>query len=475
MRNNFLYSVTVAIAAVSLFFTACQDEVSSIGGSITSSEVTINIDSLEFQLDAKTIQAPAFESRSAFTLLGSINVPEYGELNCSYVTQFLPAESFQIPDSITPALIDSAKIILSIPKPYITGDTLAPQQLTVFDLTQQLPSDISADFNPEGYYNASAPLAKRSYTLSGYEYTDSSFIASSTVEVPVALPKQRGQELYAKYLSDPEMFVWPQDFAEYWPGIYTAPSFGKGSIAAVQQTSVYLYYPYSARVTSTNEDGETVVTYEQRADSTCVLTTAPEVISNVNINFTPSKQLDGLIAQGKSIITTPGGYAVSFRFPAEEILSTYWSGEYDLGVINNMVFSLPAKPISNAYGIGVPPALLLVKTSEMDAFFAEGKVPDNQSAFYSSYSSDAGSYTFSSMRDYIVNLKNKGLAAITDDDVDFTLIPVQVTTEDYTDPTTGVASTQVTSAVPFILRPTMVELDTQAASIIFTYSNQTLN
>lgn len=474
IKNNIFSRLTVAFATVSLFFAACDDDVSNIGDSITSTEVAIHVDSLSYNLKASVIQAPIFESRSSYTLVGSIDIPEYGKLDCSYVTQFLPTENLNLPDTINADKIDSVKMILTVPKRYITGDTLAPQQLKTFALTKQLPADISYNFRPDGYYEPSSPLGVENYTLAGYTYGDSTFIQSSAIEVKTKLPVALGRELVKKYSSDPDMFVWPDRFAQYFPGVYVTPSFGKGCVAPVSSTTVYAYFPYTKTTSDIDSEGNATIKNEVAADSICLMTTAPEVLSSVNIDYEPSDYLKNMVADGRSIITTPGGYAVSFEFPTKAILQDYWNKEYDLGVINNMKFSIPAKVVNNSYGIGLPPALLLVKTSEMDSFFAEGRLPDNLTSFTSVYSSDNQCYTFSGMRQYIVNMKEKGEASITADDVEFSLIPVTVSTEDYTDSSTGQQLTAVTSITPYIIMPTMVELDTEHAEIVFTYSNQTI-
>lgn len=473
IRNKLYGCLTVALATVSLLFGACNDDVSGIGNSISSSEITIHIDSVYYRLDARTVAAPAFESRSAYTLLGSIRVPEYGALDCSYVTQFLPAESLNIPDSITADDVDSVKMILTVPKTYITGDTLAPQQMRVFSLTRQLPSDISANFNPEGYYDPSTPLSTKSYTLSGYSFNDSTYLSSKNVQVKAIMPVQLGRDVFEAYATNPDIFIWPEQFAMRWPGIYVEPSFGKGCIAPVQNTSIFAYYPKTVTTTAT-VDGEQQVINKVVADSVCMFTTAPEVLSSVNITYQPSENLHNMVADGKSIMTTPGGFTVEFTFPAKDILNEYWKEEYDLGVINNLIFSIPAKLINNSYGLGLAPALLMVKTSELDSFFSEGRLPDNKSSFTSIFSSDTNSYTFSSMRQYIVDLKAKGEENITPEDVEFTLVPVTVSTEDYTDNSTGNLVTVVTAITPYIIMPTMAELDTENSLIIFTFSNQTL-
>lgn len=472
MKNKIYGGMTVALATVSLFITACEDEISTIGNSISSSDVTINVDSITTRLAAHSIDAPAFESRSGFTMLGSIDVPEYGSLKCSYVTEFLPAETLSIPDTITPEKIDSVKLILSVPKIYITGDTLAPQQLTAYMLNRQLPADVKGDFDPAGYYDAGKPAAVKNYTLSGYTFGESTYGSNSNVKVKAKLPLEFGRDLVEQYRDHPDLFVWPQEFAKYCPGVYVENSFGKGCVAPVQTSSVYLYYPKTKTDADYDENGNIQYTTTVVADSVCAMITAPEVLSNVSIDYRPSELLQNAVAEGRSIITTPGGYAVSFRFPAEEILDRYWSDDYDLGVINNMIFSIPAKTIGNQYGIEPAPSLLMVKTSEMATYFAEGKLPDNVTSFYSNYSAAKGAYAFNYMRQYIVDLKNKGAANITNDDVEFTLIPISISTEDYTNTSTGTLVTTVTAMTPYILKPTMVELDTDHAEVNFTYSNQ---
>lgn len=475
MKKNKIFScLTVALATVSLFFASCDDDVSGIGGSISSSEVNIHIDSLAYDLKATTINAPAPVSRSNFTLLGSIMVPEYGSLDCSYVAQFLPAEVLNLPDTIRYPDIDSVKMILTVPKTYISGDTLAPLQFKAYSLTRQLPQDISSDFNPEGYYDPSSPLAIKNYNLSGYSFNDSTYSNSTKVSVKAMLPVEFGRNIVRMYEEDPEVFVWPDRFAQYWPGIFVKQSFGKGCIAPVQNTGIYAYYPKTVLSSEKDENGETQLVYTQVADSVCLLTTAPEVLSNINISYIPSDNLKEQVKNGKSIITTPGGYTVQFTFPAKEILNEYWKDEYNLGVINNMLFSIPAKAVTNSFGLGIAPALLMVKSSEVDSFFSEGKLPDNKSSFTSLYSSSDKAYTFSSMRDYIVSLKEKGEENITEEDVSFTLVPVTISTEDYTDTSTGNTVTVVTSILPYTIMPTMAELDTQNAIVVFTYSNQIL-
>ena len=469
-KNNItFFPVLCLLLAV---FCSCEDEISGIGDSLVPSISTINVDSTEYNLFGKTIPTPAADTKGLYTLLGSIDVPEYGTLNCSYVTRFMPAETINVPDSIGPEDVDSVKMVLTIPKRYVTGDSTAVQQINVFSLTKQIPNNITASFNPEGYYNPANPLGVKSFNLTGINVNDSTFRKDSVVYVNIKLPTEIGRDAFKAYKDDPDLFIWPDRFAQKWPGVLVNPSFGQGCLEAVASTKVMAYFPQTKAASGTDDEGNPTIVYETLPDSVCLFSSAPEVLSNVNMSFVASPALQSMIDNGKTIITTPVGYAAQIHFPADKILEDYWENNFDLGIINNLYFTIPAKSISNKYGIGVPPALLMVKTADASSFFANGMIPDNLTSFYSLYSASSKSYSFSSMRQYIVDLMNKGKDAITDDDMDFTLIPVSITTETYTDTQTGELKTVVTSALPYLLTPTMVELDTEKAVVVFTYSSQ---
>lgn len=457
------------IGASSLLLASCSDDSSQIGSSIFKNEVTINVDSLEYDLGAASTEVQSLDARSTNTLLGKIQLPQYGSLDCSFVSRLLPATSISIPDSISASQIDSVKMILTVPRSMVTGDPLAPQQARLYALTKALPADLKSTFNPEGYYDPSAPIATSAYTLSGMTVADS-ISTASTITVGMKLPKEFGPQFYNAYKQSPELFGWPQNFNARYPGIYVAPSFGNGCIAGITSARFFIYWPKTVMSTYTTDEGTKLI-YKTVADSVCVLSTAPEVLSSVNINYRPSKTLTDLISAGTPVITTPGGYNVRFTFPARTVLNDYWTSEYNLGVINSLTFLIPAEAIDNEAGIGVPPSLMMVRTSELDDFFAQGKVPDNKTSFIGKYSSSQKGYVFSTLRPYIVALRQKGADAITDEDVDFTLVPVSQTSESST-MSDGSTVTTVLSCTPYIEKPTMVKLDAKKAVVVFTYSSQ---
>ena len=97
-------------------------------------------------------------------------------------------------------------------------------------------------------------------------------------------------------------------------------------------------------------------------------------------------------------------------------------------------------------------------------------MPDSKTSFYADYNSEKKAYVFNGMRQFIVDMAEKN--SWTEDETDYTLIPVQLRKETYTQGTQTL--TQIMSCVPYIVRPTMCELLMNKAMIVFTYSNQTL-
>ena len=470
MKLSRLAAPAILTAMSALLLPSCEDDVSPIGGSIVNGEVAISVKSMIMKIAATTIEDNHVDARSTTNLIGNIHVPEYGRLSAAYVTQLLSASSLTIPDTIGVERVDSMKMILSIPRNATIGDTLAPQQLKIYRLTKALPSDIMSDFNPDGYFDPADAVATRNYTLSAIALQDSAFRKQTVLQVGFRLPDSWAVDAFNAYRNGSPIFEWPQEFNKVYPGLYVQSSFGRGAMANVQSTRLFLYYHYF--ITRNVVENEVAVPKRvTMRDSVCIFSSSPEVIGSSILRYEPAPALASLVAAGKNIITTPTGYRVRFVFPAAQILKQYWASDHNLSVINNLKFTIPATAVSNDYGIMPPPELLMIRTADIEDFFANGKVPDNKTSFRGTYSTTTGRYEFASMRQYIVDLKNKG-RDIDPADVDFTLIPVDFTTEAVINNYDGSTTVYVTGCIPYIESPRMAVLDTDRATLVFTFTSQ---
>lgn len=451
-------SLLVLAGAVS-----CEDNVSQIGDSITKGEVTIHIDSIDYDLKASPVANNDFDSRSGMLMLGNIDVPEYGRLNCSFVTRLLSVAALPQADTVSLDRIDSCKLQLGIARYNYTGDNLSPQKISVFKLNKQIPNDISNDFDPEGYYDARA-IGKKSFTLN--------LLQDTSMFVYVDLPVELGRELFTEYKKSPASFQWPQNFAKYFPGLFVKSTFGKGCVSNITLLNLKTYFHTPDVKTETVDGTSTTVKYN-RPDSVTVLTAAPEVLSSNNISYTVSEKIQKRIDDGETIITTPGGYVSRFTFPVEKIIDDYKDKDFNLSIISSLVMNVPAVPVENDLNISVAPYMLMIKTSEIDNFFSNDKIPDNKIAFSAAYDATNKRYSFNSLRTYLLDLLEKG--TVKPDDVDFSFIPVYLGSES-TDPTWFQQSTSyVVSCIPYIMAPTMTLLDTKNTEIVFTFSSQVVD
>ena len=483
MKSSRLF-LPLAVLALAAVQTACEDDVSTIGGSISTGEVNITVDSLEYDLRAVAVDNRKFDSRSGSLLMGNINVPEYGYLDCSFVTRMLSITQF--PDSMTVSTekfnefterLDSCTLQLYLIRTNFIGDSLAPQQATAYKLTRQLPSNIDSEFDPTGYYDRSAPLGVKNFTVSGAGLSDDTFYGDDDFQISIPIGRQFAVDIFKKYQEDPSIFAWPQEFAKFLPGFYFTNSFGKGILANYSNLTINAYYHTKDTKPVKDDDGNNVkdedgnVIYEpyMRSDSLILCSTAPEVLSSNNIKYIPSESLKKRIANGESILTTPGGYTSRIQFPAAKIVKDYKEKTKNLSIVSALSMTIPADTVANNYNISVAPYLLLVKTSEVDEFFAKNSLPDNKTSFYATYSSTVGGYRFTGLRDYIISLIEKD--EVTEEDEDFTLVPVQITTETSSSYN---SYTYVKKCTPYLGRPSMTRLDTKEATIVFTYSTQNL-
>jgi len=464
MRKRLLPLAVICLAA-GLGISSCEDETSVIGGSLVTDEVSISVDS-SFTVTGAPEYLSEFDARSGNLLLGSLKCPEYGELKSSFVARLMPAVSLDVADSITALDVDSMKIKFSYRRNAFTGDSLAPMQLKVYQLTKQIPSDISSSFNPTGYFNPSAPLGVKNYAATALGMRDSLFLNDSYGHIAVKLPLQLGRDIFSAYRTNPSIFQWPQEFAKYFPGIYVESSFGSGCVLNITVAEIATYYHYNIKKAEI-VDGVSHTVDVVTTDSVTLLSTAPETLSSNILRFTPSASIKSLADSGIPIVSAPVGYVTKIKFPAQQILDKYWSSDFNLAVINNLVFSVPATTINNDYGILPPPYLLMVKSSELHDFFAQNKVPDSKTSFWGSYDSDAGIYTFSTMRQYIVDLMLAGKSVAAEDE-EFTIVPVNIVNSELAND----QGTIVTKCVPYILRPAVCRLDLDNAKVKFTFSSQ---
>lgn len=466
MRSLLLRGLLVLAPVVANI--SCSNDVSSIGSSLVTDKSEVTVDSA-FILTGRSVATTELRARTLSQLIGTIDVRNYGSLTSDYVTQLMPAANI---DTVTvdPENVDSLKLVLRFYGNTITGDSMTPMGIRVFALNRQLPSVLSSSFDPDGYYDSSKPLSSAIYS-SNMLYSDT--LENQAVHAIVTdMPVSIGRELIKEYNANPATFTTPDGFADFFPGIYISNSFGTGRVTNIFNTRLQVYYHYNKKYTNTaGEERDTTI-----HTGSIIAMATPEVLTNNNMRFDIAPELTSLAAN-TPIAVSPLGYESQINLPLREILASYRKASSEaMVVINSLTMRLPVDTIANAYGINPPPHILLIPTSQRNAFFDQQKVPDNVTSFLADYSSVTKSYYFGNLRPYIMDIIN---SAKTEAELDalstLSIVPVEVTSETTEGTYYQQAVTIVTAVGPHIEGPAMCKFDLPNAKIRLTYSSEKIN
>lgn len=451
--KSFIYWLAALVSVA--IFAACND-MEGVGGSLAEEDVTIVIDS-NYTITAATVRNNVVQSRTLSQLIGDIDAPGYGAIHSDFVGQMMP--SLQL-DTVRSENIDSVKLFVQMNRGEFVGDSLVPMGIEVYRLTRDLPYPIYSNFNPDGYYDAGAPLAKAVYTASTMNEPDS-IKKLSVVYKAIPLPLSLGRELMKAYADNPTAFANPETFAsQVFKGLYLRSNYGSGRISDFQSTSIRIYYHRNIY----NADS---ARYELKNYVGDYFAVTPEVVVNNNISYTPAPELTAMVSAGKNVLAAPAGYEMEINFPLPQVMASINRYADRNRVLNSLTFEIPAVEIENKYGVAPPPYVLLVLKNKKAEFFATNSLADNVTSFYAQYDATAGSYTFSAMRSYLMEMLEK--ASVTQDDYTFTLTPVQVNTESAGGSSYN-PSTVVTGIVPYVSKPAMCEIPLEKAKIKLTFS-----
>jgi len=450
---------------------ACTDD--TIGVSITDSVSSVIEDS-SFVITGHAVRNERVLMRTTSKMLGRISADGYGHLTADAVTSWMPAMNIDT-TGVTPESIDSCRLKLRIPASNgFTGDSLAPMRLSVYRLNKPLPSPIYSDFDPSGYYQSSDLLATESYSpASGWLEVATSYLTGTAVHdtvrvISIPVSTDIGRDLLRTYRANPDLFSSPTAFADVFPGIYITNSYGSGHVVNIKATELDVYYHKHVQLTDTTD-----TTYH--ALNQAYLASTPEVVSNNIIRYQIDDALTAMVNNGAALIAAPAGYEVQVHFPIQEIIDRYRSNVgTNQAIINSLSLELPVSIPPTQYNIQPPSHLLMVKTSKKDQFINGDSLTNNKDSFYALYDATSKKYTFTGLRNYVLDIINNHGGIASEEDMEFTITPVDVTT--YTYPTSYYYSTSTTTVVtkisPMVSRPAVACLLLDKAKVRITYSKQ---
>lgn len=463
MRHIPLMLFTLLIAAV--VTVSCADD--TIGGSLDDTRSAVLADS-SFVMSGHSVRNTHLRSRSSVQLLGKMTSDGYGTLMSDVVTQFMPSTSIDT-TGVTESMIDSCKLSMRITPGDFTGDSLAPMRLSVYQLTKSLPDPIYSDFNPSGYYD-NTPLGSEVYSAKSMTQIYDTYTGSKYLQASVMMPTELALKFFRKFKESPETFYTPEDFEQFFHGVYITNTYGEGHVMNFHDIAFDVYYRQNGTTTDGND------TVYQRVKSYMAVT--PEVLYNNNISLDVSPAVLGMVDAGEAIVMGPAGYEVEVDFPINDIISKYKEGSSTgMSVINTLSLEIPATDVTNEYGVAPPEYLLMVKRSKRDEFFERDTLTDNLDSFYAKYDASTHTYMFEGMRPYLLDIIEEKGGVPSSDDMKFTILPVDVTSYSTTSSyyyTTTSAQSVVTKIAPCVSRPCIAKLLLSKAKIKLVFSRQSI-
>lgn len=450
MKIKTLYKL-LFVCVTAILTIACNDTLDRVGFSIQPEKDRLRAGIDTLQLEARTVQVDSVFSKTKYPVLGEYIDPVFGTIKSDYAGEFYFPESSSFKDG---AVIDS--VILKVSYNSIIGDSLAPMQLSVYEITKPLPRNKDyTNIHPKEFADMSAPIGSAIFSGKNSTWrteTYSSGYNAQTVtiyEINVKLPIEMGEKFLTEYQKPGHgKLVNTDTFKEFFPGLYITTTFGNSTILNVNLTSFHIHYHYTD-VGGSSQKTDTIRPDQMRLNIT------PEV---TQINYVENKNNQLLIESSEhTFVKSPAGVNTEITFPFSKIHNKLRSQALNLA--NLTIYAYPDAFEDETVKLSPPQYLLLINKDSLDGFFEKRKLPDNRTSFISdAFNSNTYSYNFGNISTMVNHYNELHTTAF---DLIYYLVPVDVTfgTDQYGRPSSNA------TAIYNQMKPSAVMLDKRKESL----------
>jgi len=417
MKKSFIIAgITVGMLALS----ACDDNTGSLGTSLNPIADSLKVQTDTFTVQTRSIEVDSVLSRGTNGYIGCIKDPETG----GYITgdimlQFKPLEGDGFPemariesyDENGEQCADSCVMVLYFNE--YEGDTLNLMRMTAYEMETPLEENVNyySNFDPyeRGMVRVGGIERDKDYTLGNQQDSDSLKATTTSgqkrlgqIKISLNEPytdkncttyNNYGTYLMRNYWNHPEYYKNSYNFIHnLCPGFYFKHKSGIGSITYILRAAIYSYFKFT-----NSENPDSIMAGIQKFSST------DEVLQTTNISNDESTISRLMADQTCTYLKTPAGIFTELTLPVEEIASGHSTDSISSA---RVVLTRVNNSKQDDYNLDVPDYLLCVEKDSLYTFFEQNKLPDNKSAYLTTYDKSLNTYTFSNLSSIITRMRN---------------------------------------------------------------------
>lgn len=407
-----MFMAAIALTA----FTACDETTDTLGNSLTSDADKFAITTDTFNVKTESIVIDSVLTSGNNLYLGKIRDTEtntdvtghfatnmYANRPFDNIAMVLDTDSILSKDDQGNVEADLSYFTIYFEK--IDGDSLAPMQLTVKELSQPISESKKyySNYNPEKDNiiredSGNEIVEKFNFTPLDLNLSDSirNNIVSGQDYAYITIPlnkeyrdkngktyKNYGTYLLRQAIEHPEYSNNIYDFSHnVCPGFYVKTTNGLGAMMKIRSAQVHSVYTGIA-------DGDTI--------SAAYYVSSTDDVAHVVTIENDHESINELAKDNTATyLKTPAGIFTEVTLPVDEI---------KLGHENDTISS--AKVVFRHYNnvqenaLGAPTELLIMPKDSLYSFFENNSLTDYKTSFTATYSSSTNSYTFNNISNLI--------------------------------------------------------------------------
>ncbi len=397
--------VTCVMVLCAALLPACDDQTGSIGSGVMPDSDSPETSQAVCSLTTASIPADSLIAFTSDCYLGKITDPETdATTTADFVAQFATLENDKLPD-IGVMYKENGKVVADsiIMNLYIKsfyGDSVNSMKIGVYELDPDniLPESKKyyTNLDPQEYVSKKPDAVKTETTFSVVDLAIDDtirFASTYSKNIRIKLPAEYGTAILQKYYEHPEHFKNSYNFIHnVMPGFYFKTIAGNGTLVNIDVSTVTVFFRYEV-------NGNMEVGIKRVAAT-------KEVIQ---CNSFSNHNLTSLLQDGNcTYVKSPAAIFTEAALPVNDIYKNHENDSVNSAFI---AFQRQNNSTASQFALTPPQQLLMVRKTEMDAFFENKKVPDNTTSYIAKLSSSDNSYTFTNIAglvSFMHRLRNNG-------------------------------------------------------------------